>query len=235
MQDSPVLMRFHSPPARSDYPYQMSLPAASSSSTSSPTTPRRPTSTSTSASTSFSLGSPTSYRSDPYPNRNSSSYPNFDPHRRARPVSLQFPLRPSSGQAPPRGRTPQVRRARRRSYEKQVGRDSWDSARGSIVEVDETEDEQERGQSLNQDQEDELNRRKSLMMERNTSGGTGIKAGVRTGMGMGPRRTAPLTLVERHAGLLSEIAKKETMINEMRQGEPRLGSFSVLCIPNMMS
>ncbi|KAG7531541.1 hypothetical protein FFLO_04281 [Filobasidium floriforme] len=217
MQDSPVLMRFHSPPARTDYPHQMSLPAASSSSTSSPTTPRRPTSTSTSASTSLSLGSPTSYRSDPYPNRNSNSYPNFDPHQRARPVSLQFPPRTFSGQAPPRGRTPQVRRARRRSYEKQVGRDSWDSARGSIIEVDETEDEQERGQSLNQDQEHEFNRRKSVMMGRSTTSGTGVKAGVGTGMGMGPRRTAPLTLVERHAELLSEIAKKETMVNEMRQ------------------
>lgn len=63
------------------------------------------------------------------------------------------------------------------------------------------------------------------MMGRNTASGTGVKAGVGTGMGMGPRRTAPLTLVERHAGLLSEIAKKETMVNEMRQGEPRLGSF----------
>lgn len=75
------------------------------------------------------------------------------------------------------------------------------------------------------------------MMGRGTTSGTGVKAGVGTGMGMGmgPRRTAPLTLVERHAGLLSEIAKKETMVNEMRQGEPRLGSFSVLCIPNMMS
>ena len=113
------------------------------------------------------------------------------------------------------------------------------------MEVDEFEDEQGRGESLNQDQdariadfrsrEEESNRRKSLMMERNITSGIGMRAGVGMGMGMGPRRTAPLTLVERHAGLLSEIAKKETMVNEMRQGELRLGSFSVHCLPRMMS
>lgn len=160
MQDSPVLMRFHSP--RVDDQNQAGA--------SSPTTPRRPISSSSTKSQidpRISLGSPTSARSERFDSAR---------HQRPRPASLQFRTSPNLHGIAPRGRTPQVRRSRRRSWEK----DSLGSAR-SIIEEDERDLDENR-QKSSIDARSELDKRRSL---------TG------RGMGMGPRRTAPMTLVER--------------------------------------
>lgn len=162
MQDSPVLMRFHSPRTDNSYTAEASSPA----------TPRRPISSISSSNDSrpdsrISFGSPVSAQSG-------STGP------RPRPVSLQFRSYQNIQGTAPRGRTPQVRRARRRSWEK----DSLGSGSvRSIVEEDEQDkDPADDRRRSSVDVRSELDKRR-MMMGR--------------GMGMGPRRTAPMTLVER--------------------------------------